>query len=454
MIIWGWKTVFRVIGSGVFSCPTCGTDRNYERRKAQRFFTLFFIPLIPLKTVGEFVRCTYCKNDFRDSVLARPTASQFTDLLQNTVRGVMVNVLRRGGWEHPGARAIAVQEIVTAGAVGYGEQNLAQDMQVVPADLTQMLASLAGQLPDAGREALVAGATRVAAADGPVQPAERAVIDSVGAALGMSQAYVAGIVAAVPAAVAPAQAPAWGTGAQVPPQAQAPAQAPAWGTAAQVPPQAPAGAGMETMMIQAPQPPSATGAQDAVPPQAPASGMETMLIQAPQPAPVTGSHGAVPPQTPPPAGGSGMETMLIQAPQPAPVTGSHGAVPPQTPPPAGGSGMETMLIPAPQPAPATGSYGAVPVPVPVPPQQDTVPEPPPTRVEPPANAMETMVIPVPPQQPTIPAPPPTMVDNSSSMETMVVPLPRPVDPVDEPTHVTRADDPGPAGGWPPPRQEQ
>ena len=419
MIIWGWKTVFRVIGSGVFSCPTCGTDRNYERRKAQRFFTLFFIPLIPLKTVGEFVRCTYCKNDFRDSVLARPTASQFTDLLQNTVRGVMVNVLRRGGWEHPGARAIAVQEIVTAGAVGYGEQNLAQDMQVVPADLTQMLASLAGQLPDAGREALVAGATRVAAADGPVQPAERAVIDSVGAALGMSQAYVAGIVAAVPAAVAPGQAPApaWGTGAQVPPQAQAPA--PAWGTAAQVPPQAPAGAGMETMLIQAPQPPSATGTQDAVPPQASASGMETMLIQAPQPAPATGTHGAVPPQTPPPAGGSG---------------------------------METMLIPAPQPAPATGSYGAVPVPVP--PQQDTVPEPPPTRVEPPANAMETMVIPVPPQQPTIPAPPPTMVDNSSSMETMVVPLPRPVDPVDEPTHVTRADDPGPAGGWPPPRQEQ
>ena len=197
MIIWGWKTVFRVIGSGVFSCPTCGADRNYERRKAQRFFTLFFIPLIPLKVVGEFIRCTYCKNDFRESVLARPTAAQFTDLLQNTVRGVMVNVLRRGGWDHPGARAIAVQEIVNAGAVGYGEPNLAQDMQVVPEDLSQMLAGLAGQLPEAGREALVTGAVRVAAADGPVQPAERAVIDTVGAGLGMSQAHVAGIVAAV-----------------------------------------------------------------------------------------------------------------------------------------------------------------------------------------------------------------------------------------------------------------
>ncbi|NUR25825.1 MAG: zinc ribbon domain-containing protein, partial [Catenulispora sp.] len=168
LLIWGWRTVFRMVGSGVFSCPSCGADRNYERRRAQRFFTLFFIPLIPLKVIGEFVRCTYCKNDFRDSVLARPTAAQFTDLLQNTVRGVMVNVLRRGGAGHPGARAAAVQEIVSAGAVGYTEADLAQDMQVVPEDLTQLLAGLAGQLPEAGREALVLGAVRAAVADGPV----------------------------------------------------------------------------------------------------------------------------------------------------------------------------------------------------------------------------------------------------------------------------------------------
>lgn len=370
MIIWGWKTVFRVIGSGVFSCPTCGADRNYERRKAQRFFTLFFIPLIPLKTVGEFIRCTYCKNDFRESVLGRPTAAQFTDLLQNTVRGVMVNMLRRGGWDHPGARASAVQEIVTAGAAGYGEPNLAQDMQVVPEDLSQMLASLAGQLPDAGREALVAGAARVAAADGPVQPAERAVIDAVGAGLGMSQAHVAGIVAAVApgAAGGPAGGPAGNPATQ--------GQAPVWGTAAPAA-QAPAWG---------------TGAQNPVPAQAPASSMETVMIQTPQ-----------------------------SAPQPAP-----------QPAPAPASGMETMMIPVPQPP------------------QDAVPPQPPA-----SSAMETMMIPVPPQQPAVPEPPQTLFDQSSSMETMVVPLPqvptpRPVDPADEPTHVTQADSPN----WPPPHQQR
>jgi hypothetical protein len=48
-----------------------------------------------------------------------------------------------------------------------------------------------------------------------------------------------------------------------------------------------------------------------------------------------------------------------------------------------------------------------------------------------------------------------MVDQSSSMETMIVPLnqvptQRPVDPADEPTHVTQADSPN----WPPPHRQQ
>jgi tellurite resistance protein len=195
LLVWGWKVVFKVIGNGVFACPNCGGDRNYERRRAQRFFTLFWIPVIPLKVIGEVVRCTFCKNDFRTSVLERPIAAQVSDLLQNSVRGVMVNILRRGGWNHPGARAAAVQEITLAGTVGYGESNLDADFQAVPEDLSSLLGQLAAQLPQPGQEALIAGATRVAAADGPIQPAERQLIDLVGAALGMSAAHVAGVVA-------------------------------------------------------------------------------------------------------------------------------------------------------------------------------------------------------------------------------------------------------------------
>jgi hypothetical protein len=179
-------------------------------------------------------------------VLARPTAVQFTDLLQNSVRGVMVNVLRRGAWNHPAAREVAIAEISQAGTVGYTPAHLDADFQAVPEDLSPLLSPLAMQLPQSGKEAMVAGATRVAAADGPVQPAERQMIDMVGAALGMTSAHVAGVVASVggPAAGAPMQ--------QAPVPQQPPAQ-PAWG---QVPAQAQAptdSASMPTQAIRIPQ---------------------------------------------------------------------------------------------------------------------------------------------------------------------------------------------------------
>jgi tellurite resistance protein len=227
LIIFGLKVVFKVTGNGVFSCPNCGQDRTYERREARRWFTLFFIPVIPLKVLGHVIRCSHCGNDFRESVLQRPVAGQVADLLQNAVRGVMVNVLRQGGATSPAARAAAVREIVLAGVTGYQEGNLDQDFQVVPQDLSQMLAALAGGLQQTGREALVAGAARVAAADGPMTPNEQLVVNAVGASLGMSPAYVSGVVGtAVPPAPAaqtdPANQPT--TMMRVPPQAGAPAQ--------------------------------------------------------------------------------------------------------------------------------------------------------------------------------------------------------------------------------------
>ena len=57
MIIFGFSVfyIFGLIGRGQFHCPNCGGDRNYEHRTARRFFTLFFLPVIPLDKVGEVV---------------------------------------------------------------------------------------------------------------------------------------------------------------------------------------------------------------------------------------------------------------------------------------------------------------------------------------------------------------------------------------------------------------
>lgn len=71
MLIFGFRTRFRTVDSGVFRCPNEAVDRHYEYKQARRWFTLFFIPVIPLKQQGEWVQCQGCGTQYHSDVLQR-----------------------------------------------------------------------------------------------------------------------------------------------------------------------------------------------------------------------------------------------------------------------------------------------------------------------------------------------------------------------------------------------
>jgi len=52
------------LSSGQFYCPKCDTTRQYKHKRAARYFTLFFIPLFQIETLGEFVECQSCRQTF------------------------------------------------------------------------------------------------------------------------------------------------------------------------------------------------------------------------------------------------------------------------------------------------------------------------------------------------------------------------------------------------------
>jgi hypothetical protein len=74
LIIFGFRVLYRTIGQGTFHCQRCGGDREYRHRVGRRWFTLFFIPVIPLNNLGEFVVCTTCKTRYQAGVLAQQPA--------------------------------------------------------------------------------------------------------------------------------------------------------------------------------------------------------------------------------------------------------------------------------------------------------------------------------------------------------------------------------------------
>jgi hypothetical protein len=198
LLIWGWKVRFKALGQGVFFCPSCGGDRNYTQQQGRRWFTLFFIPIIPLGYVGEeFIECATCRQAYKPSVLSMPTSASLGDDLLAATREALVWLLRQSQ-PGPGAVAAALQQLSVAANRPWSEPELQADMTALDlSGLQQRLAGLATVLNEQGKERLLAGCASVAAADGPIDEARRGTLDFIAGSLGMTQAHAYGVISQV-----------------------------------------------------------------------------------------------------------------------------------------------------------------------------------------------------------------------------------------------------------------
>ena len=67
----GLRTRNKTVGMGTFHCPNEGGVRRCRRLQARRWFTLFFVPVVPLDRRGEWVQCLGCGSTYRTDVLDR-----------------------------------------------------------------------------------------------------------------------------------------------------------------------------------------------------------------------------------------------------------------------------------------------------------------------------------------------------------------------------------------------
>lgn len=88
MIIFGTKVRKKTMRTGQFFCPRCRTTRPFNHQKGTRYFTLYFVPLIPMGDVGEFIECDVCHGTFQLDVLKMKPAPARADLagMLNTLK--------------------------------------------------------------------------------------------------------------------------------------------------------------------------------------------------------------------------------------------------------------------------------------------------------------------------------------------------------------------------------
>lgn len=222
----GVRTLWRTVGDGEFFCPECGGDRNYRRRTGRRRIVVFGLPVLPRGPVAPVVECAACGGRFGTEALDHPTTTRFSAMLRDAVHTVALAVLAAGGTDSSAVRQAAVGAVRAAGFTECGEEQLLEIVEALAADtgrlpgaaaydaataaaagaagqggrdigrdgldpcgtalaieLHEALEPLAPHLAPTGRESILLQGARIAVADGPYRPAERAVLETVGRAL-------------------------------------------------------------------------------------------------------------------------------------------------------------------------------------------------------------------------------------------------------------------------------
>src|SRR5215831_18584319 len=178
LIIFGFRGRGKTIATGEFHCPRCGVDRRYSHRTVRRWFTLFFIPLVPTGgEIGEHVRCDTCQTCFNMSVLASPTSAQLTENIRNAMRVCIVAILLAGDRVNIPSRVAAVNAARLAGLAEYDDAALDDDFGALAGTaVAPYVEPLARSLNDQGRETFAMQIARVALADGQCSADERGVL--------------------------------------------------------------------------------------------------------------------------------------------------------------------------------------------------------------------------------------------------------------------------------------
>jgi zinc-ribbon family len=194
LLIWGLRVFYRTIGQGTFHCRKCGGDRQYRHRAGRRFFTLFFIPVIPLNRTGEHVQCLTCKTRYVTGVLGLPTVAQMQAALPAGMRAAATVMLVAGDRGSTAARQRAVAAIQEAGAQDYTDAHLDPDAAQPAEAIGAALSQVARQLTPDAKEWFLAEIVRIGMADGLLTDSERRVTEVIAMNLGMTQAQAVGVV--------------------------------------------------------------------------------------------------------------------------------------------------------------------------------------------------------------------------------------------------------------------
>ena len=189
MIIFGTRGRDSQVGQGRFNCPQCRMQRAYEHKSVKRYFTLYFIPVLPLGSAGEYVRCESCGGTFGTEILTYDPEQERAKTVSTLRRMAVLFLL---DLKRASAQELEnLQDIVGEVADSDIEAiEVAQDVRMAheaDVDLIQHVKRETDELTDEGKWLLLWTVRRILEKSRPLAAHERERLLEVGRAIGLKK---------------------------------------------------------------------------------------------------------------------------------------------------------------------------------------------------------------------------------------------------------------------------
>ena len=189
MIIWGSRGLTSEVSRHHFHCPQCSVQREGALKQVRNFFTVYFIPLIPLNVAGRYVECTSCSGSFGEEILSYDPAQEQRENQTQMLR-VMVMSALADGMVDDGERAEINKQYSEFAGFPLPPQTLENEIQMAMgsgSDLNKYVASFAENLSGQGKALLVKLAFHTMSASGDLQPGHQKQLADLSNTLGVPQ---------------------------------------------------------------------------------------------------------------------------------------------------------------------------------------------------------------------------------------------------------------------------
>ena len=69
VVVYGKKVITTFSSGGCFHCFTCKREMSFQKRSSRVWYHIFFIPFVPAESLGEWIVCSGCNQEFTPDAL-------------------------------------------------------------------------------------------------------------------------------------------------------------------------------------------------------------------------------------------------------------------------------------------------------------------------------------------------------------------------------------------------